>query len=413
MRKTLVARIILTGTYNSKNKGDAAMELSTANALASASPGAKLCIHCPFPDMDGPFYSPIPVIRCSRRRLIWGSFLVLRGWLWSRFGVPFFIRGNAELESYAQADIVVDLSGDMQTESYGPHVAYSHFIPLALAIAMNKPVILCAQSIGPFKWTASIARFLFNRVDMITVRDRISETYLEGMKIKSPVIYTADMAFLLEPSTADHVDKIFEKEGIPKDLGPLLGVSVSGLIATHFLKHNPLSAKTDFYRFMAAELDTVIEKLDMDCVFVAHVTGPSKIKDDRKAADRVRKHMMYAHRSYVLRGDYRPEELKGIISRFWIHTGSRMHASIAAVTTSVPVASIAYSHKTPGVMAQFGLKKYVLDISLWDHGELLEKLNSIRENRSEIETTLSQQVLMLKKQSMANINHILSMINVY
>jgi len=348
-------QIVMTGTYNSKNKGDAAMEISTACALSSLSQDIELRIHCPFPELDESFYAPVPVIKCSRRRLIWGSSLILRAWLWGLSGISVLIKDNRELESYASADAIVDLSGDMQTESYGPHVAYSHFIPIALALAMKKPVILCGQSVGPFKWTALLAKFLFDRVDMITVRDKISENYLKKMAVKCPVFHTADMAFLLKPCPPDRVDEILSKEGLPQEHRPFLGVSVSGLIAAHFSKSNPQARKTDFYRFMAAELDDVITQLGVDCVFIAHVTGPGRFKDDRKAADSVIKHMAHADTAYMIRGDYRPEELKGIISRFNLHTGARMHASIAAVTTGVPVASIAYSHKTPGVMAQFGL----------------------------------------------------------
>lgn len=402
--------IILTGTYNSKNKGDAAMELSTAMALKSALPDAVVNIHTPFPEMDKPFYDPIPVMRCSRRRLIWGSFLVLLGLLWRLTGWKFLIQWNPELTSYADADIVVDLSGDMQTESYGPHVAYSHFIPIALALALKRPVMLCAQSIGPFKWTMPMARFLFNRVDLITVRDEISDEYLKKMKLNTPVHLTADMAFLLKPASDDRVDEILKHESIDISGKKVFGVSVSGLIASHFQKKNLLAKKISFEQFMARELDLFIDQTDMDCVFVPHVTGPAVIKDDRVAAQKVVKYMKHSQKVQIIKGDYRPDELKGVIKRFWIHTGARMHASIGAVTTGVPVASISYSHKTPGVMAQFGLGDYVIDISSWKTGALAINLKTLHENRKRISHSLFHTHKKLQKQSLANINQILTLI---
>jgi len=403
--------VILTGTYNSKNKGDAAMEISTAGALLKASEDIKVAIHSPFPEMDRPFYSPVPVIRCSRRRLIWGSMLILRGFLWRLLKWDFLVKGNRELESYANAHVVVDLSGDMQTESYGPHVAYSHFIPIALALAMNRPVMLCAQSIGPFKFTMPLAKFLFNKVDLITVRDRISQAYVKRMNVSAPVVFTADMAFLLKPGSGKRIDAILEKEAIDTSKNRICGVSVSGLIANHFSKKNPLSRKMSFEQFMAQELDRFIEKSDMDCVFIAHVTGPAEIKDDRITAQKVVQKMKYSHRAHIIKGDYRPDELKGILKRFWIHTGARMHASIGAVTSGVPVAPIAYSHKTPGVMAQFGLSDYVIDISQWRPGMLADRLLKLCEEKEHLSKKILTRIDGLVTKSKTNIDYIFSLIS--
>ena len=42
-----------------------------------------------------------------------------------------------ELRLLASADRVIDLSGDMLTEDYGPHVTVSHFYPLLMALALT------------------------------------------------------------------------------------------------------------------------------------------------------------------------------------------------------------------------------------------------------------------------------------
>ena len=65
-------RILLTGTYASRNKGDAALELTAKG--------------------------------------------------------PYFLIPDEELQQILKSDLVVDLSGDMLTQDYGPHVAYSHFL---------------------------------------------------------------------------------------------------------------------------------------------------------------------------------------------------------------------------------------------------------------------------------------------
>ena len=55
--------VVLTGTYNSMNKGDAAMELSTLAELQERFPSARCTVISPFPAIDEPFYAPTPVVR--------------------------------------------------------------------------------------------------------------------------------------------------------------------------------------------------------------------------------------------------------------------------------------------------------------------------------------------------------------
>lgn len=395
--------IVLTGTYNSKNKGDAAMQLSAAQSFGKLFPDAKITVHTPFPDIDGPFYPDLNIVRCTRRRLIYGTLQVLRAWIYRLIGLC----GNEEIRCLAEADAVVDLSGDMQTESYGVHVAYSHFLPLFLALALKRPLMLCAQSIGPFKLSLPLARFLFNRIDLITVRDEISLAYLRDKRLGRNVQLTADMAFLLDPAGEDRVREIVEAEGLPaggEGGSRLLGVSVSGLIEQHFKRRNPGASGRSFAELMAAEMDEVVEKLDVDLVFVPHVTGPTAVKDDRLAAKRVVEKMRHADRAYQIRGDYRPDELKGVIRTFWLHTGARMHAAIGAVTNNVPVAAIAYSHKTPGVMRQFGLEEQVVDIAEFKRGDLVKALTDLAENREAISLGMAEGIAALKAKTMKNID---------
>ena len=389
---------VLTGTYNSKNKGDAAMQISTAQELRKRFPHARIILHTPFPDLDRSFYPDIDILKSSRRRLVFGTLQILRAALYRHFR----ILGNEEIRTLHQADAVIDLSGDMMTESYGPHVAYSHFIPLLISLALGRPLMLCAQSIGPFKWTMPLAKFIFGRISLITTRDDISTAYLAKHRLGHTVVETADMAFLLKPVPDKRVDEILEQESLSLDGRKVLGVSVSGLIEQHYRKRNPNAVMLGFDELIAGELDTIIDRIDVDVLFIPHVTGPTSIKDDRLAAEKVLHKMCRADRASVLLGDYRPDELKGVISRFWIHLGARMHASIGAVTTSVPVAAIAYSHKTPGVMKQFGLDSYVVDISQFGKGDLVKVACELAAKRDVIADKLDEVLLPLRRTAESN-----------
>ena len=116
---------------------------------------------------------PLPVIACSRRRLIRASLELGAGLLWRLLRAttgraPRWLVSAADMAAVLDSDLVVDLSGDMLTEDSGPHVAYSHFIPLLRAVVLGRPFFICVQSIGPFRLTRPLARFLLNRAAAIT-----------------------------------------------------------------------------------------------------------------------------------------------------------------------------------------------------------------------------------------------------
>ncbi len=400
-------RILLTGTYNSRNKGDAAMELSTAEALKSALKDSEITISTPFPYIDRDFYHPIKIIGCSRRRLIWASFQLLRAYLWGMLFKHLKLTVNAliperELLEYTESDFIVDLSGDMLTEDYGPHVAYSHFIPILTALFLHKKVFLCAQSIGRFKITAFLARYIFKRVEMITVRDGISLRYLESMGISSESLsMTADMAFLLEPVNGKEIKSIFQRENIPCNKSGFLGVSLSQLVESKYEKNNPHSKETDFRDMFAASLDTICSELDLEVLFVSHVTGPASKKDDRIISRDIQRRMK--QKAYVLEDDYRPEELKGMIGHCTIFLGARMHANIAALSSGIPVTAISYSHKTSGIMEMFGQKNMVCPIESLSPHEMYEKVKFMYTNKDDISSVLNERIGGIRKKAMLNI----------
>lgn len=410
-----MTKVLLTGTYSSFNKGDAAMEIATAEAVKEALKNAEVFISSPFPEYDTEFYKPVPVVWCSRRRLILSTLKLLMLCLWRlikgliNYDFKLLVR-NDEIQDYLTCDVIIDLSGDMQTEDYGVHVTYSHYLPLLMGLAAGKPVILCAQSIGPFKWTKLIARWIMNRVSVVTVRDSISYDYLESIGVnKSQFYLTADMAFLLRPSLDKDVDSILQSEGISIENKRILGVSLSTLCESKFDNNNPVSKSIRFQELMAKCIETVCEEYDLTPLFISHVTGPVATKDDRVICKQVAQKIK--RESYVLNGNYRPNELKGVISRSHAFIGTRMHANIAALSSGVPILAISYSHKTPGIMKMFGQEDQVCSIERFTESELLLKAREIINDRDNIIDELTEKIVTVKAESERNIEFIKSAIN--
>ena len=361
-------RILLTGTYNSANKGDAAMELGALQAIRELAPGSEVTILSPFPDLDAPFYAPVPVRRCNRRNLLAATLDLLRAALW-RLLFRRSQRTNGllseSLRLVRDSDLVIDLSGDMLTDEYGPHVAYSHYIPLLRAVILGRPYFVCAQSLGPFTWTRPLARWLLRRAADVTVRDSISRSYVAslGARNRAPE-QTADLAFLLRPAGPDRAQEILRNENVIDPAGkPIFGISVSQLIEEKFLAARPGAGGDAFVRLMQQVVGRAAREWGAQVIFVAHVTGPSRVKDDRVIAARIAAGIGEDIETIVLSGDYRPEELKAIIATCRVFCGARMHANIAALSSGVPTIAISYSHKTDGIMSDFGFGDFVAPVA--------------------------------------------------
>lgn len=347
--------VLLTGTYSSHNKGDLAMQLTAARLLSEQ--GVEVVSSVPFPDLDRPAYAAagVEIVSSNRRKLIRASWQLARLGLWRLLGRrPRWLVNDANLAGFRDADVVIDLSGDMLTEDYGPHVAYSHFVPLLKALLLDRPLIILAQSIGPFRWTKGLAKAILRRAALITVRDPLSRSYLVELGLEPPTV-TADLAFALKAASRinNGPAPLISPAG-----APVLGVSISALTASH---HRRRAEGHDFYAEVAAALDGFASRHSAEIVFVPHVTGPSEAKDDRVAAERVRELM--DHESHAVRADLSPADVKALIAGTSWFLGCRMHANIAALSSRVPTVAIAYSHKTPGIMERLGLDEYVLDVS--------------------------------------------------
>jgi polysaccharide pyruvyl transferase WcaK-like protein len=176
-------RILLTGTYCSVNKGDACMQAVFVSEFQRYQRGSLITIASPFPERDVAYYAPTPVIKSRRRNLLLATF----HWVMLEFLSALGIRLSRyplseEIDGMIHADAVVDLSGDMLTEDYGPLVGYSHFLPLMQAQALGRPVIICAQSVGPFHRLTPLARRILSRAKLITVRDQVSVGLLERLQ---------------------------------------------------------------------------------------------------------------------------------------------------------------------------------------------------------------------------------------
>ena len=319
-----------------------------------------------------------------------------------RFNVHIPISKNSRLFGYYDSDIVINSGGDHLSGEYGIGTLGS-FINISYAMLLGKPIVLYGDSLGYFENPVlnSIAKSVFNRTKLILVREELSKKYLDDNNITMPKIYvTADPAFLLNAVHESHVFKILSNEGINEVQAPVIGINPSGLIS-RFSGKGHQKAEEEFTNIIAKVIDNLAESLKATIIMIPHVYTPTD--DDRVAINLIFREVKNKSKVKIIKNEYTPQELKGIIGQCDLFIGARMHATIASTSMLIPTVGIAYSHKMHGIIGEMlGQEKYVINIKELDYESLISKINDAWENREKIRKELEVKIPMVKEKAMLN-----------
>jgi polysaccharide pyruvyl transferase WcaK-like protein len=226
--------------------------------------------------------------------------------------------------------------------------------------AIGVPYALVSQSLGPIRWyNRPLTRYCLNRARLIYIREKRTLQMLTEMGVEASLLNVApDLAFALPASTANEVDNILDLEfhNLSRLPRPWIGISVSALPLTR-LKHYDGNC---IFKALRELIEHLNRTLGGTVFLVPHEIRPATLGlDDVSASEFLSKSLRDPTWLQLLRGDYSPSDLKGIISRFDAFVACRMHAGIAALSSGVPTLMISWSHKYEGVMEELALSQFV------------------------------------------------------
>lgn len=237
-------------------------------------------------------------------------------------------------------DYIIDYTqGDSFTDIYGQWRFY-YFSSVKRAIIRKRiPLILGSQTIGPFNdiQVKEYAGTIIKNCSKIFVRDELSYSYtLNNFNIK-PVL-TTDIAMALPYKRVELSSKKIK-----------VGLNVSGLLWNERnLPDDSFHLQVD-YRLYCRELISSLLKEGIYKVFlICHVIVPMKnnIDDDLAVMEKLHKEFPETIKSPLFNTSM---EAKSYISAMDVFTGARMHATIAAFSSGVPVIPFSYSRKFEGL----------------------------------------------------------------
>lgn len=389
----------LFGTSAPANLGLAALRAATLGTLLARQPGAGVTV---FDDelgvrtdqvyVDG---RPVPVTLCgarlSRRLHRPEAYQTMRASALLGLRNPGLARIDA---SHA----VLDLSGgDSFCDLYGDLTFRLVTWPKRLALLRDRPLVLLPQTYGPFRSDRlrRQAAGLVRRAAMAWARDSDSfhalrellgadfapDRHREGV----------DVAFALAPRPPEGPDRDRLESWWQAAPGPVVGVNVSGL--TQGADRGRYGLTADGVRVVRRLCEQLLAEPDVRIVLVPHVRGGPGSDNDRPVTERLLAELRprHADRVTMTPPDLDAHQAKWVISRTAWFVGMRMHATIAALSSAVPVAGIAYSMKVRGVFATVGQEKHVADARRLSDDELLGVLWKSWQNREQAAAELAVQ----------------------
>jgi polysaccharide pyruvyl transferase CsaB len=257
------------------------------------------------------------------------------------------------------------------------------------------PVMVYAVSVGPLKTPESkqLAAEVLNRVDKITVREGEAKRILHDLGINQEIEITSDPGLLLKPQS--FTKEMLNKEGINPD-SPLVGFSV----------REPGPAAPDlnieqYHAMLANAADFMVERFDAQIIFVPMEGGENK---DPQHSHAVISKMANAKRSGVLKGEYSPGEVLGLMKHMSFAVGMRLHFLIFAGIQRIPFVALPYATKVSGYLAD--LEMPMPPIAALNIGKLCAFLDRSWDLRSRIKKQLEEKIPPLQERA-KNTNRIL------
>lgn len=296
-------------------------------------------------------------------------------------------------KQFSKCDLIFDMTGgDSFSDIYGVKLFIVHMF-IKAAVYLSRVTYICApQTYGPFYrwWVKLLSNFYISRSKGVYGRDEISGIAL-NRKNKQRIKCVADLGFALP----------YEQQ--EKFCRRTVGLNVNGLV---YQSSNTHVQGID-YQELCDRMISFIKDFGYDVVLIPHVVGEEKIDDNDYyvSLELSQKHNLPEPIFFQS-----PKEVKGFISKCHFFIGSRMHATIGAVSCGIPTLPLAYSRKFKGVFNTIGYN-YTLDLKENTSEEILMQIDTMLSNLPKVQEDVLSSLDTVKKKTEEYINDIKNIIN--
>ncbi len=295
----------------------------------------------------------------------------------------------AVINAIRKSDIVLSGGGTLLQNGTSTRSLLYYLAIIRTAKFFGKKVMLYANGIGPINGekNRALVKKIIDRVDLITLREKLSEADLKSIGVAKPdITVTADPAFTLTPADKEQTDRIFKDAGIDNK-GFTVGVSVR--------RWSKAFGGDDYIKKIAAACDR-LAKNGKTIVFLP-MEYPTDIEVSRLVAEKM------SENAYILDKRYTPTQILGIIGRFDIMLSMRLHSLIFAAVQNVPMMGIIYDPKIEYYLKELDMPE-VGDVrkELLDPDKIVKYSEEITENLTLYKEKLLKSSEIMKKKAKEN-----------
>lgn len=301
-------------------------------------------------------------------------------------------------DAIKRANLVFDIGGgDSFTDIYGPKRFGTIWLTKWRSVIAGKPLILSPQTVGPFetRWARLMARYIMNRAALVVTRDVPSTAFLQELCVHSEMMEATDVAMGLPYDTP--APRTGSTDGKVR-----VGLNVSGLMfAGGYTQDNQFGLKSDYPALIRRIITWFAERPEVELHLVGHVQSREQpLEDDHRVGEALAAEFPG---TIVSPWFTSPTEAKSYIADMDFFMGARMHATIAAFSSGVPVVPMAYSRKFIGVFGTLGYP-HVADCKAETADEIMARITTGYENRDHLKKEVAQAMTLVNARLDAYVN---------
>ena len=294
--------------------------------------------------------------------------------------------GNKAKKIFENADFVLDIGqGDSFADIYGEHRFRIIDRIHVMARKYKKTYCILPQTIGPFKDTmiAHLAHESIANASCCMARDKQSYDYVKkNISEQQKIAEYIDVAFFMP------YEKIEQESGYTH-----VGLNISSLLwHGGYTRDNQFGLKCDYKKLVQEIINYFLSLKNTKVHIIPHVVeGERGIENDYEV-------------SYDLWHEYNnpnlvlapfalgPIEIKSYIAGMDFFMGARMHATIGAFSSCVPVLPMAYSRKFNGLFKDTLQYDAMADMKVQDTNEIMAVIKKEFKKRTELKETIIQRM---------------------
>ncbi|MCM1986701.1 polysaccharide pyruvyl transferase family protein [Methanococcoides seepicolus] len=294
-----------------------------------------------------------------------------------------------------EAEAVLSIGGDNYSLDYGIPKLFTGLDDFVLK--KGKPLVIWGASVGPFDKNPKYEKYMVKHLHDVTAvfaREDNTVEYLAEKGLVDNVYRVSDPAFLMEIRRPEQKDFNLD---IEKDA---IGINLSPLMARYTTRGDI----DEWIKIAANIISQISKKTSCKIYLIPHVTSNNEniYINDYLFLRKVLETINCQEASITLIPPiYNASEIKWIISKMSIFAGARTHSTIAALSSSVPTLSFAYSIKAKGINEDvFGHSFYCLNPNDLKPDVVANKIKYMLDNRKKIKNELDSKIPYVQKNAL-------------